>query len=284
MTILLQWLVENAWLFYIVCAGGAIAYIVRALTALRQRKLALFTLERETATSRMIRAWAMVVVFMGIGAVIFLSVTFVVPGLPIYEDMPTATPTLAVGIGRQTPGVALTPSPTAGLPTPVFTSTVTGVAVPTPPPPDTPTPEPTEVAGGIAGQVNVRFGDFAELVGYSLPGVEVVAAQPLQLTLTWRALEGAVSTDYVVFTHLQTDDGTIVAQHDGPPAGGARPTTGWSAGEIIVDLHPMSFYDSNYTGSASITVGLYDHATGRVLTSAGGDHVVLPVTINVISP
>lgn len=42
----------------------------------------------------------------------------------------------------------------------------------------------------------------------------------------------------------------------------------------------MAFY---YTGTARIAVGLYDPATGRVTTSTGEDHVVLPITINIVS-
>jgi len=130
--------------------------------------------------------------------------------------------------------------------------------------------------------VRVRFSDFAELSSYSLPAAEVTTAQPLPLTLYWRGLEGASPMDYVVFTHLLAEDGHLVAQHDGAPAGGTRPVTGWAVGETIVDFHPMVFQDTAYTGLARIAVGLYDPATGRVLTQTGEDHVVLPVTIIVV--
>ena len=43
----------------------------------------------------------------------------------------------------------------------------------------------------------------------------------------------------------------------------------------------MAFYDTAYIGAAEIVVGLYDPDAGRVVTEAGGDHVVLPLTINV---
>ena len=103
----------------------------------------------------------------------------------------------------------------------------------------------------------------------------------MTLTLYWRALEGTSPLDYLVFTHLLAEDGHLIAQHDGVPANGTRPTTGWTVGEIIVDPHPMAFYDTAYIGAAEIVVGLYDPDAGRVVTEAGGDHVVLPLTINV---
>ncbi|RLC61204.1 MAG: hypothetical protein DRI48_11015 [Chloroflexi bacterium] len=130
--------------------------------------------------------------------------------------------------------------------------------------------------------MHARFGDFAELVSYSLPATEVTPTEPLALTLYWRGLEGTSPLDYLVFTHLISEDGRLIAQHDGAPAGGTRPITGWEAGEMIEDPHPMTFYDNTYNGSATIVVGLYDPATGRVSTATGADSAVLPTTITVV--
>jgi hypothetical protein len=150
-------------------------------------------------------------------------------------------------------------------------------------PTETPTPEPTETPiPGVSGGVNVRFGDFAELDSYSVPAVEFRAGQPIQLTLYWRGLAGTSPLDYWVFTHLLAEDGHLVAQHDGAPAGGTRPVSGWGTGETIVDAHPMEFLDTGYTGPARIAVGLYDPAIGRVLTETGADSVVLPIAVTIV--
>ena len=135
----------------------------------------------------------------------------------------------------------------------------------------------------IGQEVHVRFGDFAELVSYDLPATHVATSQPLQLTIYWRSLEGTSQLDYAVFTHLISEDGRLIAQHDGAPAGGTRPTTEWGAGEIIVDLHAMVFEDSEFTGTARILVGLYDPSppSPRTLTDLGTDHVVLPTVITI---
>ncbi|RLC53937.1 MAG: hypothetical protein DRI80_19670, partial [Chloroflexota bacterium] len=113
MTILLQWLVEHAWIFYAACAIGVIVYVVRAFAAQRERNLAMFTLERDTATARVIQAWAMVLIFVAIGTALFVSATFILPSLPIYGQgtpLPTSTP--AAGVEPPTPSVTPTPSPT----------------------------------------------------------------------------------------------------------------------------------------------------------------------------
>ena len=92
--------------------------------------------------------------------------------------------------------------------------------------------------------------------------------------------------DYMVFTHLLSASGGVrlIAQHDGVPANGTRPTTSWVAGETIVDPHLMTFTAEHldYIGPATISFGLYDPATGRVPTETGDEQITLPVTINVV--
>lgn len=288
MTILLQWLVEHAWAFYAACAVGAIIYVMRALTAQRERSLALFTLERETATARIIQSWAMVLVFVAIGAAIFAGTTFILPSPSTHRPgTPSPTPTLSAGVELFTPGITPTPSPTLGLLAPTFTPTVTNttlVSTPLPPEATEPsTPAPTDTPEAmLSGEIHIRFGDFAELVSYSLPAAEVTTAQPLPLTLYWRGLGGSNPTDYLVFTHLSSEDGQLIAQHDSAPANGTHPITNWVPGETVTDPHSMTFYDTTYTGPARITVGLYDPADGRVLTGTGSDHVILPITISIV--
>ena len=289
MTILLQQLAEYAWIFYVVCAGGALFYAVRALLAHREHRLALFTLEREAAISRAVQAWAMVLVFVLIGASIFFVVRIVLPGLPIPVGDTTPAPT---GLALRTPAGTPSPTSTPGIEIPTLSS-ATREAIPTPIPPvltDTPVPGPTSLPlGPVSGEVNVQFGDppFVELVSYGLSAAEVGTSESLQLTLSWRALGSSSPVNYVVFTHLRKDDGSIIAQHDGPPGGGARPLTEWAPGEVVVDVHVMTFNaeDREYTGAATIAVGLYnpEAPADRVRTGTGADYVTLPVAVNVVS-
>lgn len=285
MTILLQWLVEHAWVFYALCVIGIIPYAVRALAAQRERRLALFTLERETATAQVIQAWAMVFVFVAIGITIFIGTAFVLPNLSTDNPEGTSTPisTPSSGVAPPTLTSTSTPSPTLAAVEPTATFTEVPVTSPPAEPTEPPTPAPTDVpSGAVSGGVNVRFGDFAELVSYSLPAAEFSAAQSIPLTVHWQGLAGTSPLDYWVFTHLMTEDGRLIAQHDGVPAGGTRPVSGWGTGETIIDLHPMVFQDTTYTGPARISIGLYDPSVGRVLTQTGADHVVLPVVLTIV--
>ena len=132
------------------------------------------------------------------------------------------------------------------------------------------------------GRVDAPFGGAARLVGYArVPAVHT--NQPLNLRLAWEALEDSGSGSYVVFTHLVAPDGRIIAQHDGIPAQGARPTTGWVAGEYILDEHALAFRDLIYAGPAAIYVGLYDPQSGqRLLLPDGTDTFILPGTVDIL--
>jgi hypothetical protein len=292
MKILLRWLVDHVWIFYVACAIGALIYLVRALVAQRERSLALFTLEHETATVRAVRAWAMMFVFIAAALMVFIGVTFALPRLPAINPespLPTSTPSSGVDL----PSATVPVTGSVAMPTfPAQTATPVATAPPpsptTPPtlgPTDTPTATPM-AAGAVSGEMNVAFGDFGRLIGYSLSSGQITVGEPLLLTLYWQALEGQSPTDYTVFTHLLSQDGSLIAQHDGPPAGGNEPTGQWQAGETIEDTHEMAFLSGNedYAGPATIAVGLYDPAnmSARVATSEGLDYVSLPVTINVL--
>jgi len=64
--------------------------------------------------------------------------------------------------------------------------------------------------------------------------------------------------------------GKIVAQYDGPPAGGALPTRAWSPGATVADVISIPLLPSLWPGTYRLIAGLYDAATGARLTVAGG--------------
>lgn len=134
--------------------------------------------------------------------------------------------------------------------------------------------------------LGVEFPGVGALAGFSLgaDAAQVSTRAPLPLTLVWQATH-TPATAYTVFTHLLDAEGRLIAGHDAPPAGGARPTTGWLPGEYLVDAHALAFTDEamGYAGPAVLEVGLYDPISGaRAPTASGADHVILPVEIVVI--
>jgi len=123
---------------------------------------------------------------------------------------------------------------------------------------DAPLPELPAVRWTVparAEPLSYRLGDWAELAGYEVD----VGTGRVVLTLHWRALARAYG-DYSVFVHL-LEQGELVAQGDGPPAGGSLPTWCWLPGEVVADVHVLEA-DLEAGESYEIAVGLYDWRDG----------------------
>ncbi len=145
--------------------------------------------------------------------------------------------------------------------------------------------EHTFVTPPTAYPVDVQAGAAATLLGLDVePGLTLHSGVPFTVTLIWRAEVGAVDTDLTIFTHLIGADGRIVAQHDGKPGNGERPTAGWLPGEILVDPHVLT-WQGDYHGPATLRLGLYDATTGaRVSWQRGGDAFTFNQALEVGSP
>ena len=106
----------------------------------------------------------------------------------------------------------------------------------------------------------VRLGGQTELLGYDLPAEEYEAGEEMLLRLYWRAV-GEATGDHKVFVHLVGDDERIWAQHDSVPANWQRPTSGWEAGEIILDEHRLLIPAQTLPGRYTIFIGMYHSTT-----------------------
>lgn len=108
-----------------------------------------------------------------------------------------------------------------------------------------------------------QFEDVGELAGYTLePGDST-----LTVTLVWKAI-ATPSQSYQVFVHLG-EIGRVWAQSDRLPAEGRRPTTGWVAGEYVVDVHTLALPDELPPGEYQVWVGLYEPRSGLRVPARG---------------
>jgi hypothetical protein len=120
--------------------------------------------------------------------------------------------------------------------------------------------------------VGARFADGIELTDFAVPERPIRPGQTLNVVLAWRAdPEIAARPDYTVFVHLVTSDGSLVAQHDDPPASGYAPTSGWRPGQIVYDDHPVAVPTNAPVGLRAIQVGLYLPSTGQRAPLLGTD-------------
>lgn len=119
------------------------------------------------------------------------------------------------------------------------------------------------------------FGDPAviELHGYALSPATPSAGEVLDLTLYWKAA-GPVADNWMVFVHVQNAAGEVVAQGDGPPLNGSRPTAGWRTGEVLVDQRTLWLPPELPAGSYSVWVGFYHPQNGaRLPAMTAGERV-----------
>jgi 4-amino-4-deoxy-L-arabinose transferase-like glycosyltransferase len=111
-------------------------------------------------------------------------------------------------------------------------------------------------------------GDKVELLGYELPAGTSWAEDGLPIALYWRVRD-EIEEDYSIFVHLLDADGTLIGQGDGPPLGGDYPTSGWSEGEELVDVHLVQPKEAtsrtNLPEGSYLLIGLYHPSRGERL-------------------
>lgn len=141
----------------------------------------------------------------------------------------------------------------------------------------TQTIRPTErVAEGGVETAVATFAEAIQLTAVQLP--ERLNSPLLQLELSWAALT-PLGEDYTLFVHLLDADGELVSQSDGPPRGGAYPTSAWQPGDLVVDSR--QWLPSVPPGSYEIQIGWYLPETAVRLPVDGplGDRVSLGTVI-----
>jgi hypothetical protein len=137
-------------------------------------------------------------------------------------------------------------------------------------PPELPAPEPALFGTGEPAlalvdarwrTLTVRPGDVAEMV------------------LVWRVIEpagvgpvqaGIEATDVVFFTHVMAGPEQILAQQDAINA----PSWDWQAGDLVVQIHPVSVPAGSAPGSYEVRVGLYDRVNQSRLPRYATEEIV----------
>jgi mannosyltransferase len=112
-------------------------------------------------------------------------------------------------------------------------------------------------------------GDEVTLLGYGLLNDRLAAGDIAQITLFWQASR-TPSQRYTVFLHVLDGSNQIVGQRDAEPGGGARLTTLWEPGQVIVDNYGLPIHPATPPGEYRVEVGMYNAATGERLTTPEG--------------
>ncbi|MBN1219055.1 MAG: glycosyltransferase family 39 protein [Anaerolineae bacterium] len=176
--------------------------------------------------------------------------------VPVAADAPDGVYTLSVGWYRTVNGQAESLAilnPETGEPTGETAVTIGPIKV------GGPLPGVTVKEVSPQTEVNVVLGEQIELLGFDYDQTSL----SVDLTFYWQALTRP-DRDYTVFVHVRNATGEVVAQKDGPPAGGVYPTGLWDQGEIIKDQVSVPM-EQLEPGRYEVVLGMYDLVTGQRL-------------------
>jgi len=106
-------------------------------------------------------------------------------------------------------------------------------------------------------RLGLCLGDRIRLLGYDLRDTQLARGDVLSIRFYYDAI-GPTDISYTVFTHLLGPDGELYGQLDSVPQGGARPTTSWLAGEIVLDDYKIKIAQDAPPGEYVLAVGMYN--------------------------
>ncbi len=114
-----------------------------------------------------------------------------------------------------------------------------------------------------------NFENRLRLLGYDYGARVLAPGEPVGLTLYWEALRPSPG-DYEVQIRLLDAGGNVLATQQTRPGNGARPTTAWSPGEVVVETYQIPL-DAAAGTSITPEIILVDAATGTRLNLIGED-------------
>jgi 4-amino-4-deoxy-L-arabinose transferase-like glycosyltransferase len=150
------------------------------------------------------------------------------------------------------------------------------VLVPAFAPPQPLKPHETEsIPHPLNSESGIVFEDKARLLGYQITPQQVDPEGTLEVTLYWEALS-RTDQNLVVFVHVLSDAGTMIAQRDTYPGLGRYPTTVWDPGVVFADTYRVHIPAAAYAPDQGyVQVGLYYPEGPRLKTDDGRDAVRL---------
>ncbi len=110
--------------------------------------------------------------------------------------------------------------------------------------------------GGLPNPVQTNFSGQLMLVGYTYDARRVTPGGALDVTLYWRGLR-PMDEDYTVSVQVIDAAGQPAGGYDNWPGDGAYPTSGWTPGETVEDIHAVPIAPDAAPGMAEVRVIVY---------------------------
>ena len=229
MAIVIDFIREYAAWVYGMCALVALWYLRVALMARRERRYAVFTLEREAALNRTYGAWtAAIGILVVMGVVYFLSTTVSTAVQPLVDAVQTPTPT----------PMLVRPTITPTLPLPEITP---ATSTPTLRPRPTSAPVPTQSSGTPTPVVQApRCSDARAVItspGFnaSVSGLTPILGTAVHGRFQYYKLEYGVGSNPSVWSYFDGGDKPVAAGRLGTLNSGALSPGVYSLRIVVVD-------------------------------------------------
>jgi len=103
--------------------------------------------------------------------------------------------------------------------------------------------------------LDINFGDTVRLRAWGLDGAVLHPGAPLTVTLAWEAMV-ELNDQYILFVHLLSSDGMLVAQYDAPLVGDL-PSSAWSPGITFNYPATIALPGELPSGDYHLLVGVY---------------------------
>jgi len=110
----------------------------------------------------------------------------------------------------------------------------------------------------------ITFGPSIHLDNLMTNLSHVHVGDVLPINLIWHS-DVTLQRRYKVFIHVGPDDGPPVAQNDGEPVGGIRPTPTWNINETLTDRRGVWIRGGKAGDALGVYVGIYDAETAQRL-------------------
>jgi hypothetical protein len=139
---------------------------------------------------------------------------------------------------------------------------------------------PNHTAVEFGTTTDAGYNGVAQLIGYQVAPDSARPGDTVDVTVYWRTL-ARTDQNYVIFVHLLSDVGTMIAQRDTHPGLGHYPTTAWEPEFTFAETYRVHIPRTAYAPDTGyVQVGLYLPDGPRLITDDGRDAVRL-VTIKV---
>ncbi len=132
-------------------------------------------------------------------------------------------------------------------------------------------------------QPDLSFGSAIHLAQSCISPQPVTGGENTLISLDWQT-DAPLDRRYKVTVQLLDSRNQVIAQRDGEPAGGSRPTDGWEMGEFITDNHGLPIPLGTPPGAYRLIAALYDSETGQRLATSAGDMAELGTVQVLASP